>query len=96
MHHYTLELNCQSAKRIAAREPRPKRSKTQQIDGKLFWYSHGISLINNLEKDQIINSNPYVAQLEDVLNPFSDTHKGCILNVDVIYPKFHCNHAPLK
>lgn len=46
LHHYTPELNRQSAKWTAASEPPPKRGKTQRSAGKVmasvFWDARGI------------------------------------------------------
>ena len=67
IHHFTLELNRQSTKEIAAGENRPKRRKTQTWTGKVltsvFWDARGILFINYLEKGRTIISKQYIALL---------------------------------
>ena len=67
IHHYTSELNRQSAEWTAKSKNRPKRPKTQMSAGKvlasLFWDAHGILFVDYLEKGRTINSEYYMALL---------------------------------
>ena len=68
IHHFTLELNWQSAEWAAAGESSPKRPKSQTSAGKVlasvFWDMQGILFIDYLKKGRIINSKYYIALLE--------------------------------
>ena len=62
IHHFTLELNQQSAG-----ESRPKQSKMQTSAGKvlafIFWEAQGILFVDYLEKRRTINRKYYIALL---------------------------------
>ena len=62
IHHITPESKRSSSEWTAAREPRPKRPKSQQSAGKImasvFWDAHGIIFTDYLEKG---NSDYYTA-----------------------------------
>ena len=64
---YTLEINRQTAKWTTIGKNRLKQPKTQMPDGKVlasvFRDTHGILFINYPEKENIINSENYMALL---------------------------------
>ena len=67
IHHFTSELNQQSAEWTAAGESRRKQPKMQTSAGKIlasgFGDVQGILFINYLEKGRTINSEYYIALL---------------------------------
>lgn len=76
IHHYTPESKKQSAQWTESGESRPKRPKTQQSAGKVlgsvFWDSHGILLIDYLEKGKTINSEYYCKLLDQLRAAIND------------------------
>lgn len=70
IHHYTPESSLASAEWTEAGGSVPKRPKTQQSAGKVmasvFWDAHGILFIDYLEKGKRINSEYYIALLDQL------------------------------
>ena len=74
IHHFTPELNRQSAEWTAVGESRSKRPKMQTSAGKvlasLFWDAQAIFFINYLEKGRTINNEYYIALLVHLKEEF--------------------------
>ena len=70
IHYHRPETKRSSAEWIAAGESRQKRPKTQQWAGKVmasvFLDAHGILFIDYLEKGKTINSDYYMALLDQL------------------------------
>lgn len=68
IHHYTPETKEQSKQWIAKGEPAPKKAKTVSSAGKVmatvFWDSHGIILIDYLQKGKTITGEYYASLLD--------------------------------
>lgn len=74
VHHYTPEMKEQSKQWIEKGESAPKKAKTVTSAGKVmasvFWDSHGVLLIDYLEKGKCINGEYYAGllqQLKDII-----------------------------
>ena len=65
IHHFTLELNRQSAEWTAAGKSRPKRPKmqTSKVLTSVFWDVQCILFINYLKKGSTINSQYFITLL---------------------------------
>lgn len=65
IYDYSPRSHRQSVEWVAPGKNRPTRSRRQKSFGKfmasVFWGTHGIILVDNLEKEQRINSEYYVA-----------------------------------
>jgi|SRR5687768_3191449 len=76
IHYYTPESNRQSAEWLQWGENRPKRPKTQRSAGKvmasIFWDSHGIIIIDYLEKGRTITGEYYVTLLDRLDNAIKE------------------------
>ena len=70
IHHYTPETKRSSAEWTAAGESHPKPPKTRLWAGKvmvsIFWDAHGILFIDYLEKGKTVNSDYYMALLDQL------------------------------
>ena len=72
IYHYTPETKKSSAEWTAAGKSRPKRPKTQQWAGKVMasviWDVHVTLSIDYLEKGKTINSDYYMALLDQLIS----------------------------
>ena len=86
IHHFTPESNQQSAEWTAIGKRRPKWPKTQTSAGKIlatvFWDPHGILFIDYLEKGRTINSEYYVALLEEIAKKWQIKKKKELIHQD--------------
>src|SRR5436190_23921294 len=68
IHHYTPEIKIQSKQWTAKGEPAPKKAKTVFSAGKVmatvFWDSHGVILIDYLQKEKTITGAYYASLLD--------------------------------
>lgn len=70
IHHYTPETKLQSKQWTAKGEPAPKKAKTVFSAGKVmatvFWDSHGVILIDYLQKGKTITGAYYASLLDEL------------------------------
>ena len=81
IHHYTPETKIQSKQWTAKGEPAPKKAKTVFSAGKVmatvFWDSHGVILIDYLQKGKTITGAYYASLLDKLKAELAENGHIC-------------------